>query len=283
MQSFEFKELVDALRRLGLRRGDILNVHSRLFTLGSIRGTPIQEIPAAYLSAFREVIGQEGTLVVPTFTTTFGRFGTPFVLEESPSEMGVFSEHVRKSQGAVRTLHPIQSLAALGGQAERLAGSHPRWNVGHDTIWDRMLKGGGTMVSIGIPVTRSISFMHQVEHLACVPYQYAKILRGEVRAGGRRIAHDFYLAARYLSYEIAYNLARFEKDLRAASALRHEPLGGNGIWAVSLAQAFEVGIKGLREDPYYLLQKPPAFVPGEMPLDGTTIEREGAAPRYFLV
>lgn len=283
MQSFEFQELVDALRRLGLKHGDVVNVHSRLFTLGALRGIPVEKIPAMFLKAFQEVIGLEGTVVVPTFTTTFGRFGTPFVLEESPSEMGVFSEHVRKSPGAVRTLHPIQSLAALGGQAERLAGSHPRWNVGHDTIWDRMLKGGGTMVSIGIPVSRSISFMHQVEHLACVPYQYAKILRGEVRAGGQRIAHDFYLAARYLQYEIAYDLARFEKDLRAASALRHEPLGGNGIWAVSLASALEVGIKGLREEPYYLLEKPPAFVPGEMPCDGTTIEREGAAPRYFLV
>jgi len=283
MQSFDFKELVEALRRLGLRRGDLLNIHSRLFTLGSIRGVPVKEIPAAVLKAFQEVIGPEGTVVVPTYTTAFGRFGAPFVLEESPSEMGVFSEHVRKSPGSARTLHPIQSLAALGGRAAKLAADHPRWNVGHDTIWDRMLKGGGKMVSVGIPVSRSISFMHQVEHLACVPYQYPKILRGEVRAAGRRITHDFYLSARYLQYEIAYDLARFEKDLEKASALRCEPLGGNGIWAVPLQAAFDIGMSGLRQDPYYLLEKPPAFIPGEMPCDGTTIEREGAAPLYFLV
>lgn len=283
MQSFDLKELTGALRRLGLQRGDILNVHSRLFTLGSIRGIPVKEIPGAYLKAFQEVIGPEGTVVVPTYTTAFGRFGTPFVLEESPSEMGVFSEHVRKSPGSVRTLHPIQSLTALGARAEALAGNHPRWNVGHDTVWDRMLKGGGKMVSVGIPVSRSISFMHQVEHLACVPYQYPKILRGEVRAGGRRITEDFYLSARYLQYGIAYDLSRFERDLEKASALRHESLGGNGIWSVPLQAAFDIGMKGMRQDPYYLLEKPPAFVPGEMPCDGTTIEREGAAPRYFLV
>ena len=283
MQSFDFQELTDALRRLGLRSGDVVNVHSRLFTLGSMRGVPVREIPAAVLKGFQEVIGPEGTVVVPTFTTTFGRFGTPFVLEESPSEMGVFSEHVRKQRGSERTLHPIQSLTALGGQAKKLAGNHPRWNVGHDTIWDRMLKIGGKVVSIGIPISRSISFMHQVEHLACVPYQYHKVLRGDVRMAGRRITHEFYLAARYLQYEIAYDLSRFEKDLETASVLRYAPLGGNGIWAVSMADALEVGMRGMRMDPYYLLKNPPAFIPGEIPCDGTTIESEGAAPRYFLV
>ncbi len=283
MQSFEFQELVDALRRLGLRRGDILNVHSRLFTLGSIRGTPVQEIPAAYLKAFREVIGPEGTVVVPTYTTTFGRFGTPFVLEESPSEMGTFSEYVRKLPGARRTLHPIQSLTALGEQADELTQDHPLWNVGHDSVWDRMLRRGAKFLSLGLPPRKSMSCMHQAEYLACAPYLYPKILRGEVIAGGVRIDHDFYLAARYLQYNIGYDLTRLDQDMESAGALRRGPLGGNAVWMVPMQDAFEIAMKGLRKDIYYLLQSVPTFREGEPPLDGTTIRREKTAPRYFLV
>ena len=35
-------------------------------------------------------------------------------------------------------------------------------------------------------------------------------------------------------------------------------------------------------DPYYLLERAPSFVKGEIPCDGTTIEREKAEPRYLL-
>lgn len=283
MQSVSLRDMIHALTKVGLKPGDIVNVHSRLFAIGSVRNVPPHEIPNTYLTAFREVIGDEGTIVVPTYTTSFGRFGTPFVLEESPSEMGVFSEHVRKSAGALRELHPIQSLTALGGRAEALAKDHPRWNVGYDTIWDRMLQRGGKVVTLGIPPSKSMSFMHQVEFLACVPYLYHKVLRGEVYAGGVRIGHDFLMAVRYLQYGVAYDLARLETDLAAVGAIKQEPLGGNWVWAVSMEAAFEVGMRGVGQDPYYLLQRTPSFVNGEIPCDGITIEREESAPRYFLV
>lgn len=283
MESVSLVEIVDALKRAGLKPGDIVNVHSRLFAIGAVRNVAVGDITAVYLQAFHQVIGDAGTVVVPTYTTDFGRFGRPFVLETSPSEMGVFSEHVRISPGAVRSLHPIQSLTALGGSAKALAANHPCWNVGYDTIWDRMLRCGGTVVTIGIPPRLCMSFMHQVEFLACAPYLYPKILRGEVYAGGARIGHDFFMAVRYLEYGVAYDLSRLEADLAARSALLQVPLGGSCVWAVRLEAALEVGIDGLRRDPYYLLAQPPAFVEGRMPCDGTTIQREGIAPRFFLV
>lgn len=283
MESVDFDEIVLAFRKGGLKPGDIVNVHSRLFSIGRIRDVAsTAAIPDAYARAFRDVVGDGGTIVVPTFTTTFARFGKPFVLEESPSEMGVFSEHVRRAPGAHRTLHPVQSLTALGGRADVLASHHPRWNVGHDTVWDRMVVRGAKFVGLGIPPRRALSFMHQVEFLACVPYLYHKILRGEVYVGGVRLALDFFMAVRYLNYDVGYDLARFEADLTAAGAINEVPLGGSAIWVVSLEAAFEIGMRGLRQDPYYLLHGRPTFVEGEMPCDGTTIQREGAPPRYFL-
>lgn len=283
MEAVSLQEIVRSLRAAGIKRGDVLNVHSRLFTIGAVRDAATEEIPALYLRAFREVIGESGTIVVPTFTTSFGRFGTPFVLETSPSEMGVFSEHVRTSPGALRSLHPIQSLAALGKDAAALTADHPSWNVGHDTVWDRLLKRAGKFVGLGIPPRRAMSFMHQVEFLACVPHLYHKLLRGEVHAGGGPVNRQFLMAVRYLQYDIAYDLSRLEADLTEQSAIAQRPLGGSSVWVVPLEVAYDVAMRGLRRDPYYLLQQPPSFVAGEMPCDGATIEREGTAPKYLLV
>ena len=277
-------EIIEALRQAGIREGDTLNIHSRLFTVGLLRDvTSASDIPGVYLRAFQEVLGSSGTLVVPTYTTSFGRLGKPFSLEESPSEMGVFSETVRTTADSRRTLHPIQSLAALGAQAEPLTRDHPRWNVGHGTIWDRMHKLRTKVVTVGIPLRQCLSFVHHAEFLACAPYLYHKLLRGEVYAGGVKIRDPFLMSARYLRCGIAYDLSRMEAELIARGAVRQCPLGVEQLRVVSMDAVFEVCMKGFRKDPYYLLKNPPRFTEGEIPCDGVTGGREEAIPSYFEI
>lgn len=282
--SVEFSDIVEALCAVGVKRGDIVNVHSRLFTIGLLRhAASPAETPQIYLRALREVLGDDGTIVVPTYTTSFGRLGKPFVYEQSPSEMGLFSEHVRTSPGAVRTLHPVQSLAALGAQARVLTADHPRWNVGYDTIWQRMLERGGQVVVVGIPFRQCLSFVHQVESLACVPYLYHKLLSGEVYAGGRRIDDEFLIAVRYLRRGIAYDLEKLERDLRQRGLVTEVPLGTDRVQRIPMDAVFDTCMDGLRKDSYYLLRSHPGFTRGEIPWDGPTTGREEPVPSYFQV
>lgn len=282
MESVSSAAIVNAFQAVGLRAGDTVNVHSRLHAVGLIAGAATTDIPDRYLSALREVIGAKGTVVVPTYTTKVGRFGTPFSLEDTPSEMGAFSEHVRRAPGARRVLHPVVSLTALGALAAVLVDDHPRWNVGHDTIWQRMLERDSKIVTIGIEPRLSMSFMHQVEFLACVPYLYNKIIRAEVRARGELVAGDFFMAVRYLEYGVRYDLAALCAVLQDRGAVRVAQLGGNAVWSVPMRLAFDAAMEGLRADPYYLLAEPPSFVDGRAPLDGITSPREAEVPKYFL-
>ncbi len=280
----EFRDIVEAIRKVGVKSGDLVMIHSRLFSIGLVRDVAVSEIPHVYMRAFQEVLGASGTLVVPTFTTSFGRYGKPFIYEESPSEMGIFSETVRRTAGSRRTLHPIQSLTALGALAEELTKDHPRWNVGGDTIWDRMLDRGGHVVTVGIPFRQGLSFVHHVEFLACVPYVYHKVLRGEVYAAGERVPYDFFLAARHLQCGVYYDLSRrVEPDLAATGAAARVPLGEEWVQMVPLEAVFDVCMNGLKQDPYYLLERPPTFVEGALPCDGITQGREDPQRSYFRV
>jgi len=277
-------QIEQALRDVGLRPGAGVIVHSRLFSLGLVRGVnATADIAGVYRATFQEMLGSQGTLVVPTYTTTFGRYGRPFALETSPSEMGAFSEHVRTSPGAMRTLHPVQSLTALGAQAQALTANHPRWNVGYDTIWQRMYERNGQVIAVGIPFRQCLSFVHQVESLACVPYLYHKLLSGEVYVGGRRIDNEFLLAVRYLKRGIAYDLARLERDLRQHGLVTEVPLGTDRVQRISTDAIFDTCMDGLRKDSYYLLRSHPEFTRGEIPWDGPTNGREEPVPSYFQV
>ena len=281
--SFGFPEIVEALRQAGVQRGETIKVYSRLFSLGVPSGVEsVAQIPDLYLRAIQEVIGKEGPLVVPTYTTSFGRFGKPFVLESSPSEMGKFSEYVRTRPGVLRSLHPIHSMAALGPKAAALTADHPRWNVGHDTLWERLRKEKARIVTVGLPPRQCMSVVHHIESLACAPYVYHKILRGEVMAGGERVPHDFFMSVRYLQFGIAWDLTRLENVLLKGGWLKKAPLGGDALWSVPFQAVFDACLAGLRKDPYYILEKTPAFVPGEVPLDGISSEREKAPPSGYL-
>ncbi|MEU4155478.1 AAC(3) family N-acetyltransferase [Actinoplanes sp. NPDC026670] len=128
------------LRRLGLAAGDVVLVHSALRSVGFVVGH-VQSVVLALL----EVLGPDGTLVVPTHTnynSDPAGWSNPPVPEAwwpvirgenpgfdrvlSPSRwVGVLPESVRTWPGAVRSGHPQVSFAAVGARAAEVVASHP--------------------------------------------------------------------------------------------------------------------------------------------------------------
>src|SRR5947207_9688500 len=127
------------LRALGLRSGDVVMVHSSVRSVGFVVGGS-----QAVVQALLDVIGPDGTLVVPTHTSDNcdpAGWGNPPVPEawwpvireqapgfdpaRTPSRwMGVIAETVRTWPGALRSDHPRLSFAALGAHAADITGTH---------------------------------------------------------------------------------------------------------------------------------------------------------------
>src|SRR5205085_4877227 len=96
------------LRRLGVRAGGILLVHSSLRSLGFVPGGALTVI-----RALRDALGPEGTLVLPTHTWEWMSAGSRhFDARTTPSCVGVITETFRGLPGVVRSLHPTHSVAA---------------------------------------------------------------------------------------------------------------------------------------------------------------------------
>lgn len=133
--------LAAQLRALGVRPGATVLVHASLRPLGFLCGGP-----GAVLLALRDVLGADGTIVVPTHTpenSDPAGWTNPPVPEawwpviraelpgfdpaHTPSRfMGALAEQVRTWPGARRSDHPHVSFAALGPAAERVVAGHAR-------------------------------------------------------------------------------------------------------------------------------------------------------------
>jgi aminoglycoside 3-N-acetyltransferase len=127
------------LRALGLSSGDTVLVHSSASSLGFVVGGA-----QAVVQALLEVLGPDGTLVVPAHTPDncdpagwsnppVPEAWWPAIREQAPGFdrartpsrwIGVIAETVRTWPGALRSDHPQVSFVALGRRAAEVTDGH---------------------------------------------------------------------------------------------------------------------------------------------------------------
>jgi aminoglycoside 3-N-acetyltransferase len=153
--------LVADFRALGLHRGDRLALHSSLKSIGFVLGGP-----QTVIRALMEVVGEEGTLLMPVFSRPAPRF----LVQETPSRTGLVTETFRRMPGVLRSPHPTHSVAVWGADAEEIARGHEQaTGLGVDSPFHRLARMGGLVVLVGCD-SRSSSIIHVAEAIAQVPY-----------------------------------------------------------------------------------------------------------------
>lgn len=270
MKKLSLHEFTDALQAAGLQAGDTVHVQSDLRVIGPVEAPLSREgMLEFYLRGFQEVLGPGGTLTVLTATMSCARYGTPFVREETPSEVGVFSEFVRRQPGAVRSLHPILSVAGLGPQAEGICGGAHFEGVGLDSPWGRMQRSGAKTMTLGMGADGGgTTYFHFIESSYGVPYKYVKVMPCAVVAAGSEVPGLFTMSVRYHDFNIKNTPVRLKRRLLERGLATEVQTGHARTWTTNCADAFTVGIEALREDRWFLLEDPPRFRPGEIPTDG---------------
>ncbi|WP_240809995.1 aminoglycoside N(3)-acetyltransferase [Actinomadura sp. WMMA1423] len=200
--------LADDLRALGVRPGSAVLVHASLRSVGPVEGGA-----ATVAGALGEVLGPEGTIVVPTATAEnsdssraylertrgmssaererFNRSMPAFDLASTPSTgMGVLAEHIRTSPGACRSGHPQTSFAALGAEAAHMTAAHaPDCHYGERSPLAKLYEAEADILLIGVGYDRCTAL-----HLAEYRYRPApptRTYRCVIERGGRPVWWEY--------------------------------------------------------------------------------------------
>lgn len=270
MKPITEKQLLDAFERIGLQHGDTVLVHSDLRVFGMPDHLQArEEILRFYQEAFQKTLGEEGTLAVPAYYYEYARFGKDFDVDHSPvsMELGSFSQWINEQPNRIRSCNPLQSIAAIGKRAHELCGSESLSGYGVSSPWNRLRIMNGKILFLGAPF-QSMTFVHYIEQHYGVPHLYFKIYPYPVIKSGKPMTGHPISAVRYLDYSVQYELARFQKRLEKAGALRSYEINGSNLLVVNAEDAFQIGISCLDKDPNYFLKHPPKFVEGKIPIDG---------------
>ncbi len=167
--------LYEKLKGLGIKQGDVICVHSHLMSFGK----PLlkkKDFLNAIVETLFEVIGKEGTLIMPTFSYSFCK-NEIFDVEKTPSDVGVLTNYFRTEQGIKRTWHPIFSFAISGAMCEDYLDIGPD-AFGLDSVYGKMIRDNGKLIMLG--ANKGYTFYHLAEEHVNVRHRYFKNFSGEI-------------------------------------------------------------------------------------------------------
>ncbi|MBU1050372.1 AAC(3) family N-acetyltransferase [Candidatus Bipolaricaulota bacterium] len=178
------KSLKTELCALGVQRGMVLLVHSAQSALGWVCGGPV-----AVIAALQEILGPEGTLVMPAYTgglTDPKNWQNPPVPEDwkdtiraempafdplrTPSrEMGCIAETFRTWPDVIRSSHPHCSFSAWGAHAIDITRDHAlEYGMGEGSPLARIYDLDGWVLLLGVGFGNNSS-LHLSEYRATYP------------------------------------------------------------------------------------------------------------------
>ena len=176
------EQLKKDLSAIGIRPGDTVLMHSSFKSLGGVEDGAV-----GFFRGFLDLLGSEGTLVLPTLTYAYTTREHPFFdVTATPSCVGYLTEYFRTQvKGTVRSVHPTHSCAAIGKQAQFLLAGHENDTtpVGANSPFYKLPLIGGKILMLGCGL-KCCTSMHGVEETVEPDYLFANQPLVEYRITG---------------------------------------------------------------------------------------------------
>ena len=202
MQVILKDEIIQKLKTVGLKSGDAVMVHTSLGKMGYVCGGA-----QAVIEALMEVVGDSGTIMMPTqsWKNLDPETGVHWEADQKDwqlirdnwpaydknltptNTMGAVAEMFRQVPGSVRSDHPARSVCAWGRYAEYLTKDHDLSNIfGDGSPIGRLYELDGKVLLIGTGYDKNTS-LHLADMRAEYPDKHTCVEHSAVSEAGKRV------------------------------------------------------------------------------------------------
>jgi aminoglycoside 3-N-acetyltransferase len=151
-------DLIKDLKRIGIKKGMNLLVHSAFSKIGQVEGGP-----ETVIDALLNCVGKNGNLMMPSFNHGYAGIYNPL---STPCISGLLPDTFWRRKEAIRSDHPSHSVAVIGPKADIYCREHTI-----NGIWSnaspiaRLMNDDGFILSLG--VTHHASTVYHLAEIAC--------------------------------------------------------------------------------------------------------------------
>lgn len=248
---FRVHDFYNALINLGIKCGDTLCVHSELigFGLPAIRNNDYLDL---LIKIFMSVVGDEGTLLMPTFTYSFCK-GEKYSVSDTPSTVGILTEFFRNYEEVYRTKHPIFSFAVWGKRKKDFLDTGFD-AFGINSVFDKMMSENNKIVMFG--AAKGYTCYHQAEQIVGVKHRYFKEFTGFVidkDNEATEITVPYYV--RCLDMRSSLDEIKLNIYLNEQSIQKNIKINQGNISVFSLPLAMNYFLTKLKEDELFFIKE----------------------------
>lgn len=258
MQVITKEDVLDALKRLGVERGDVLMVHTSLRSVGYVCGGA-----QALIEALLEAVGSEGTIMMPTqsWKNLDPSEGVHWEVEPSQwqtirdhwpaydkritptNTMGAVAEMFRQWPQSVRSDHPARSVCACGRQAAFLTAEHSLSDIfGERSPIGKLYALDGKVLLIGVGYEKNTS-LHLADARASYPGKHTYTAHSAVIENGKRV---------WKAYETLYvdgeDFAAIGAAFEQEHAVQKGALGGATLRLMRQRELVDFSVKWIEEN-----------------------------------
>lgn len=247
-----YRDFINALKELGIQRGDTLFIHSDISSFGKLCVFKRKTLLQVLIDILKESVGAEGTIVMPTFTYSFCK-NEVFDLHNTRSTVGAITEFFRKQPDVKRTIHPIFSTAIWGKYQEELI-DISKDSFDENSVFGKLHRLKGKILFFGAPF-QSCTFIHCIEQAYGVPYRYMKKFKGIIRKKYNEYHDEYSYLVRDLERNSILNTTKLLRYLKNNRIIKEKKLGYGYISVIEADILFSEGMKLLDKDIYFFLNK----------------------------
>jgi aminoglycoside 3-N-acetyltransferase len=237
-----------AIKKVGIKRGDIIFVHSDISSFGKIVSENKDGFFDSLITILKNTVGESGTIIMPTFTYSFTQ-DKIFDVNNSPSTVGALTEYFRKLPDVERTVEPMLSVVVWGKQKRHFS-EVGNESFGIGSIFHKLHSLKGKILFLG---TRSCTFFHYIEKMHGVPYRFDKKISGRIRYQGRTNKTENIYFARRLNRKNVSHFSIAARDLEKQGLFKKIRIGHSAIASVRSDLLFNEVYNTLDRNPHYYL------------------------------
>lgn len=233
-------------RHLNIRERDQVLLTSDILRLAIVSRKNEKEFDVnAFIDSFIEVLGPEGTLLIPAYNFDLEN-GDTFSISGTEPMTGSLALAAMKRDDFLRTANPLHSFLVWGKDAESLAEMKNESSFGPDSPFAYLHERNALMIFAGTTVGKAMTFTHYVEETSGVKYRKYRNLKIRYEdQDGNTNWRKYRLYAKKPGYDMV--LDKIEKILSDTKMSKMDN-AGISFYSLRCEDAFELIRKDITEN-----------------------------------
>jgi aminoglycoside 3-N-acetyltransferase len=257
---FNKLDIINNLKEISIKKNDTVFIQSNLGFFGKLENADdVNSLCQIFKEAIFEVIGTNGTLIVPTYSYSFCNNQIYNKEKTLSKDCGIFSEFIRLDPKSERSDDANFSVAAIGKNAKEITTNSPEHSFGKNSFWDKFLSIDGILCRFNLQ-PNYMSIIHFVEKSCNVTYRWDKSFKGKSIINGQEENKRFIHFVRDLDKEEhSSELSELQELCIKEKIMKISDLGRGKIYCIRAKDYVSLAKQEIEKNEFFIVKGKKGF------------------------